>query len=366
MSPKARHPVEGSAVGNVRYEPGPPKRSNLESAVDRAVSRAAVELAAGHEVAELKSWLVDLRRSLVDAINGRPPALTPVPPGVPVDDILQLVRQEFLRDMQERVSLSPWDGIRGLSAIARVQALYDRAATAEQTERKTIEDALAPAIEVAHDMRSPMSAVLFLIATLRSGRSGPVTKVQEQQLRLIHSSVLGLNQLVCDLIDYFRGTERFADDGEIAFSISGLLNDVSDIVQPMAEEKGISVEHLTAHHDIRRGRPSFISRVLLNLTSNAIRYAGRGAVLISARDAGPGRVRFAVCDSGRTIPKELLPHLFEAFRPVAKRSDKAFSSSGLGLAICHRLVASLAGELKVESSADLGSRFEFEIDLPEA
>ncbi len=366
MSPKARHPVEGAAAGEVRYEPGPARRSNVESVIDLAVTRAAAELGAAHDSTELKAWLAGLRRSLIEAINGRPPSLTPAPAHVPVDDMLQLVRQDFLRETQDRASLSPWDGIRGLSAIARVQGLYDRAAFAQRTKRKTIEEALAPVVEVAHDMRSPLAAVLFLIATLRSGRSGPITKVQEQQLKLIHSSVLGLNQLACDLIDYFRGTERFGDDADIAFSITGLLNGVSDIVQPVAEEKGISVEHLTADHDTRIGRPLLISRILLNLTSNAIRYADRGAVLISARDVGAGRVRFAVCDSGRTIPRDLLPHLFEAFRPAAQRPARTFSGSGLGLAICHRLVESLHGELQVESSPELGTRFEFEIDLPAA
>jgi signal transduction histidine kinase len=363
MLSKARRPNEGQAAGDVPFEPGPKRARYIESVVDRAVERSFAEFGTGD--VSLRPWFTQLRHSIVDAINGRPPSILEIPGELPIDDILQLVRQDFLRDMQERAQLSPWDGIRCLSALARLQSLYDRA-VAQRVEHKTLEGALGPVVEVAHDMRSPLSAVLFLIATLRSGRSGPITRVQEQQLRLMHSSVLGLNQLACDLIDYFRGTERFADDSEIAFSITGLLNQVSDIVHPMAEEKGIAVELISTKHDTRRGRPTLISRVLLNLASNAIRYADRGAVIVSACESTPGRVRFSVSDSGRTIPQDLLPHLFEAFRPALEQPKGCFSSSGLGLAICHRLVTSLGGELRVESSPNGGTRFSFEIALPDA
>jgi signal transduction histidine kinase len=226
----------------------------------------------------------------------------------------------------------------------------------------SIEAALGPVVEVAHDMRSPLSAILFLVDMLRAGRSGAINTVQQQQLRLIHSAMLGLNQLACDLIDYVRGTERFAEDGDIKFSIAGLLHSVSEILQPVAEERGVSIELITTGEDTRIGRPALINRVILNLTSNAVRYAKRGAVLVSATPTGPDGVCFAVSDAAQTIPPELLPHLFDAFRPSTPERQ-SFSASGLGLAISHRLVTELGSTLEVTSSPEAGTRFQFEIDL---
>ena len=343
-----------------------PISSGLEDAIERALACAARHLDPAGASDTMRSFVAQLRRAVLDTVDGRAPKLSEIPDALATDEVLKIVRQSLIFDSQVEDGLSASEAVRVLSALGRVQALHDRLVRMHQTGPPTLHDALGPVVEVAHDMRSPLAAILFLVDMLRSGRSGPVSTVQQQQLRLIHSATLGLNQVACDLIDYVHGTARYAEDGEIEFSITGLLQSVLDIVQPMAEDKGVTIELLTPDADTRLGHPSLISRVILNLTSNAIRYADRGAVLVSAREQGSKRVEFAVRDQGRTIPDSLVPHLFEPFRPSAHPQSRAFSSSGLGLAVSHRLVSAMDGVLSVESTPSVGTRFHFVIDLPRA
>jgi signal transduction histidine kinase len=75
-------------------------------------------------------------------------------------------------------------------------------------------------------------------------------------------------------------------------------------------------------------------------------------------------VTFTVTDTGRGIPPRLLAHLFHTFRERAEAEEFAFSSAGLGLAICQKLVRAMGGEMKVETEVERGTRFYFQLDLP--
>ena len=69
-------------------------------------------------------------------------------------------------------------------------------------------------------------------------------------------------------------------------------------------------------------------------------------------------------DTGRGIPPSVMSSLFETFRQRQVPGDYAFSSAGLGLSICKKLVAAMGGELGVETEPERGTRFHFELDLP--
>jgi signal transduction histidine kinase len=225
-------------------------------------------------------------------------------------------------------------------------------------------DAAGLLIEISHDMRSPLAAILFLLDMLRSERCGAVTPLQQQQLRLIYGASLGMMQLACDMIDSVRGAERLVGERPSEFSIRQTLESVRDIVQPMAEEKGIGVELVLPHDDARVGLGAAINRILLNLTSNAIKFTSAGVVTLAAVQVSPTVVDFSVQDSGREIPPEVMEQLFRPFRRSDARRTRTFSSAGLGLSICHKLVLAMGSELRVTTSSNKGTRFHFLIDLP--
>ncbi len=169
----------------------------------------------------------------------------------------------------------------------------------EFTRHLATADAVNAVVEIAHDMRSPLTSILFLVETLRRGRSGPVTPVQERQLGLIYGAALGLNTLACDVIDAVRGGQRLVDGRPIPFSIAEVILGVCDTVRPISEEKGLPITHVLPAVDGRIGYPGALGRVLLNLMTNALKYTNEGSVTIGGTELSETRLSFWVSDTGQ-------------------------------------------------------------------
>lgn len=219
-------------------------------------------------------------------------------------------------------------------------------------------------IEIAHDLRSPLTSILFLADTLRLGHSGDVNEIQRRQLGIIYSAALGLAGMASDLIELAHRGDRLTEGDPTAFSVAHLLDSVRQVAQPMAEEKGLELRIRSAEPDQRVGHAAAIRRILLNLTTNALKFTDDGFVEMHANARGLDSVVFSVRDSGRGIELLDLETLFQPFRLPSHGDGNYFSGTGLGLAICRRLVRALGAELHVETAPGQGTRFHFELDLP--
>ena len=147
------------------------------------------------------------------------------------------------------------------------------------------------------------------------------------------------------------------------FSVTAMLESVRDIVRPIAEEKRLAVRLLPPSVDYRMGHPVALSRVLLNLTTNALKFTSQGYVEVVAQESGPLGIEFAVRDSGRGIEPEIVSSLYQPLRRLG-RTGQSFSQTGLGLAMCQKLVEAMDSQLKVETKRGWGTRFYFELRLP--
>jgi signal transduction histidine kinase len=219
-------------------------------------------------------------------------------------------------------------------------------------------------VEIAHDLRSPLTSILFLSETLHNGLSGEVNELQRRQLALIYSAALGLSGLVSNSIELASGGERLVDSEPCPFSITQALRAVQDMVRPMAEEKDLALYlRPQALVDLRLGHPMALSRALLNLTCNALKFTEHGFVEIAAVAKHGAHVEFSVRDTGPGIDAQALNRLYQPFRRTWGRPGFTFSGSGLGLAISRKLIAAMGSELQVETGS-WGTRFYFEVDLP--
>ena len=219
-------------------------------------------------------------------------------------------------------------------------------------------------VDVAHDLRSPLTSILFLAEMLQKGRSGEVNELQHRQLGLVYSAALGLSTVASNVIELARGGNRLADDEPSPFSVREILESVHDIIQPIAEEKGLSVQLGSPPEDHRLGHPQALSRVLLNLTTNALKFTEEGFVKLEARSRDRKYMEFSIRDSGNGISPQALETLYLPFRRTPAGDGYAFSGTGLGLAISRKLVEAMGAELKVETKPGWGTRFYFELYLP--
>jgi signal transduction histidine kinase len=219
-------------------------------------------------------------------------------------------------------------------------------------------------VELAHDLRSPLTSILFLSETLRDGHSGGVTDLQHRQLGIIYSAALTMVSMAGDVIELVRGGQSLVESEPTAFSIAHTFDSICDLVRPMLEEKEVVLRERRPEADQRLGFPLALNRVLLNLTTNAIKFTEKGFVEISAEEVDGDLIEFSVRDSGNGIDAETMKHLFEPFRTHPLRERIGFSGAGLGLSICRRLVTGMGGDLQVESNPGWGTRFHFTLRTP--
>ncbi|OLC07852.1 MAG: hypothetical protein AUH42_02825 [Gemmatimonadetes bacterium 13_1_40CM_70_11] len=250
--------------------------------------------------------------------------------------LLELLRAELIRTWGED-STAAVQMPAMLAGIERVRESIEPDWTPYFASRLSGPDGLELLVQVAHDLRSPLTSVLFLADTLLRDQSGPVNELQRRQLRLIYGASLGLSALADDVITLAKGGDHLVEDNPVPFSVTAMFMSVRDIVRPIAEEKDLSLRFVVLSTDHRRGYPLAVTRVLLNLTTNALKFTEEGFVTV-----------------------------YQPFRRVAgpDRSAFCFSRAGLGLAISRELVRAMGSELSVATRPERGTRFSFTLHLP--
>jgi signal transduction histidine kinase len=279
------------------------------------------------------------------------------------EDVDEL-RADFLRTIDPA---EPVDSDALLTILIGLERLGERDSRggAGMAGRAGEPDPVTAVTEVAHDMRSPLTSVLFLIDTILKRQSGPLTVVQERQLKLCYAAAWGLSALACDVIDAVRG-HRLLDGRPTPFSITEVIQSVCDIARPIAEEKGLIIHAAMPAADGRLGYSSALARVLLNLASNALRYTDEGSVTIGCTELAATLVLFWVEDTGRGMPEEDGLRPSDAERDSGSGIGPYFSSTGLGLAICRNLLGAMGSALAFERTPSGGTKFSFELELPMA
>jgi len=293
-------------------------------------------------------------------------SLEPRPPRLITQRLLAFVQSELLRSWSDASPTSPLRLLRHLKALEDVRDALEHDAAEQFGAQLGGANGLDFLVQIVHDLRSPLTSILFLAETLMQERSGPVNERQQRQLGLIYSAAFGLSSLTSDTIELARGGDQLADDRPTPLSVSELLESVCDIVRPIAAEKGLTVGVTLPTTDLRLGHALALRRVLLNLTTNALKFTERGSVDIVAVEQSSTRIRFTVRDTGPGINPEALASLFHPFRRSAKAGRYLFSGTGLGLALTRRLVRAMGSDLCLETYPTAGTQFWFDLELPPA
>ena len=332
----------------------------LEAAAGRVVPLYEQDVARSPHVAPIIALLVALATRILET------QITPEP----IDDrlrsdlgreLLDELRAEIVRGWQH--SGAPDNEFPALMrAVEETRSAIRKPVAQSFAANLRGADGMDLLVSVAHDLRSPLTSILFLAEAMQRGSSGAVTDVQRRQLGLIYTAALGLNAVASDIIDVTR-SDQFVEPAPVPFSVAAALEAVQAIVQPMAEEKQLALRISAPTGDERLGHPVALSRVLLNLTTNALKFTDQGHVEVVAKDEDTDRVEFSVRDTGRGMDPATVPTLFDPMRRVQGRAGRLFSSTGLGLSICRKLVEAMGSELRVETRLGWGTRFWFVLDL---
>ncbi|MCI0659590.1 MAG: heavy metal sensor histidine kinase, partial [Acidobacteria bacterium] len=278
----------------------------------------------------------------------------------PVDRITRAAEQISTGDLTERVPMpAKMDEIGRLvvtfnQMISRLQAAFER-------QRQFTSDA-------SHELRTPLAVMRGDIEiTLRRERT------PEEYKRVLTSNleeIVRLSRLVEDLLMLARADAGRVELRREPVDLNKLCQQMVEYISPLAQQKGQQLiyepsngsSEIKIDADMQR-----IKQLLLNLLDNAIKYTDYGGNVTLRLKTEDKCVEISVADTGRGIPPEDLPHIFERFfRKSKSTSDRSATGFGLGLSIVKWIVDSHGGKIAAYSEAGKGTTFTVRFPLLQA
>lgn len=218
---------------------------------------------------------------------------------------------------------------------------------------------------ITHDMRTPLSSLVLAIDSLASGIAGEIPDGAMPTLASAERSVNMLMNLITDLLDLETSESQGIKLQMETFEIRDMLDEVSDVVESMADRAGITIKIECSADKLYADRIRIL-RVITNLVTNAIKFSpADSTITMIARPEGH-KVDFEVIDEGRGVPKEQRKKIFDRFHQVEKDDSRKKKGSGLGLSIAKVFVEAHGGRIGVESEPGKGSKFWFWIPNEES
>ncbi len=218
---------------------------------------------------------------------------------------------------------------------------------------------------LSHELRTPLSTMIGLTRTLQDECEDPTVI---ETLGAIERHGKFMTELLSDLIDIWRIECGKLDKGEKSVALNTLVSDIETMLQTKA-----AVDQTRLQFDVRYPVPaqiivaeSRLRQILINLTTNALKFAAGGNVWVTVQCDDPispeCMLSVSVRDDGIGIAEENIESLFEPFQQENSSITRRFGGSGLGLSIVKQWVDAMRGTITVRSKPGQGSVFT--VNLP--
>ena len=214
---------------------------------------------------------------------------------------------------------------------------------------------------VSHDLRNPLSTISMCLSGLRDDPP-PTPDMANGLVVLAEESALLMSRMIQDLLDIASIDAGRLSIDRVRQTIGPTLRRAVDMHRLIGIEQGISVaadvpsemDQIAVMIDGER-----IVQVLSNLIGNACKFTDAGGSVVVSAAMLPDAVQVTVRDTGRGVPVDAIPHVFDRFWHA--RRGAAQRSTGLGLAIARGIIEAHDGRIRVESTVGQGSAFHFTV-----
>ena len=225
--------------------------------------------------------------------------------------------------------------------------------TAMDRQREFVADA-------SHELRTPLSLIRANAELLKRSADKPVRANMSSADDIIQEADR-LNNLVGQMLTLARADAGQTTSGLARVDLNALAADTAREMRLLAEPQRISIEVQTDGPATVQGDPMRLRELLTILIDNSIKYSeAGGAVQVNVKPAS-GRALVQVSDSGRGIPAEALPHIFDRFYRADRARSRELGGSGLGLAVARWIVDSHHGTIGIESAPGRGTTVTVEL-----
>lgn len=212
---------------------------------------------------------------------------------------------------------------------------------------------------MSHEIRTPINAIMGMNEMVLKETSEESIREYAHNVQSASNTLLSL---INDILDFSKIEAGKMEIVEADYSISALLNDVVNMVQLKANQKGLDFSAYVSPDlpSVLYGDETRIKQIIVNILNNAVKYTREGRVLLEINsdiDNDECNLLIRVKDTGIGIKKEDIDKLFISFQRLDMVQNRNIEGTGLGLAITNRLLEQLGGNLKVESEYGVGSTF---------
>ena len=282
------------------------------------------------------------------------------------------ISQKILRSLREiekltrSISEGNFDQIRGLetrdelgSVVRAINLMSEELRHREEQiiQSKKLSSLGVLTAGVAHELTNPLNNISMIAQTYAEVYDKLSDKDRTEFMNKVDGEVERMREIVKNLLDFSKPKEAILREA-----------DINEVIQKTLKlmENSLHVSNIETRLNLTKGLPkvfiddSQIQQVLVNLIVNSVQsMPSGGAIFLSSRRGRNGdSVEMTVMDSGKGIPPEFLPHIFDPFF-----STKGVGGTGLGLSVSYGIIKSHKGNIRVESKVGVGTTFTIELPV---
>lgn len=212
---------------------------------------------------------------------------------------------------------------------------------------------------MSHELRTPLNSILILSELLANNRNNNLNDKDIEFASTIHSAGEDLLTLINDILDLSKIEAGHIDVNIERVNFDELVTNMKHLFNQFAIEKGIDFKinvdsKLPKYIETDRQK---LEQIIKNLLSNAFKFTEEGKVTLDICTTEDHKVSFAVNDTGIGIDVDKKDIIFEAFQQADGATNRKYGGTGLGLPISKKYSMLLGGDIKLESTKNVGSTF---------
>jgi signal transduction histidine kinase len=210
---------------------------------------------------------------------------------------------------------------------------------------------------MSHELRTPLNSIIGYTQLILNGTYGDLNETQEDRLRKVIRNGNNLLSLINDVLDLNRIETGHVELERRVVATMTVLDHVLDNLELMAANKNLTITRAFDGVPAIQADETRLRQIITNIAVNALKFTDKGGITVRASKVDDDYIQIEIADTGIGIPRDMWDAVFEEFRQLDESTTKQHEGTGLGMAICKRLVELHGGSIWLDSKVGEGTTF---------